>query len=105
MVCEIKAVGPTQIAVEASDGTLHVIGDDKWWMYSNYRGFYRVGKTYMFKNVSREDTWKILDIYEVSRPSFGDNKVKAVAKMVTAKGYEDIQTLSQSDFERMVEVK
>lgn len=104
MVCEIKAVGPTQIAVEASNGTLHVIGDDKWWMYSNYAGFYKVGKTYKFKSLNRADTWQILDVYEVSRPAY-DSKVKAVAKMITDRGYEDIQTLSRSDFDRMVEVK
>ena len=66
--------------------------------------FYQVGKTYKFRNVGRSDTWKILDLYTVNRAAYGD-KMKAVAKMVTDSGYEDIQCLTPGDFERMVEVK
>lgn len=61
--------------------------------------FYKVGKVYKFPN--REDTWTVLDLYEVARPAYG-NKVKAVARMDTPAGLSDIQTLSADDFRRMV---
>lgn len=64
--------------------------------------FYQVGKTYKFRNVGRDDTWLVLDVYQVSTPAYGD-KVKAVAKMTTANGLQDIQTLTQGDFARMVQ--
>jgi len=64
--------------------------------------FFRLGKTYGFK--SREDTWKILDLYQLENGIWGDDK-KAVALLTyTASGQTDIQTLSADDFSRMVEV-
>lgn len=66
-------------------------------------GFYKIGKTYKFKGGGRLDTWKILDVYVIDAPAYGSS-VKAVARMVTPDGLMDIQTLSQDDFDRMVEV-
>lgn len=66
--------------------------------------FYQIGKTYKFRNVGRTDTWTVLDIYTVDKVAIFDSKHKAVARMDTADGMQDIQTLSQADFDRMVEV-
>lgn len=64
--------------------------------------FFQLGKTYGFK--SRQDTWKILDLYQLENGVFGDDK-KAVALMTyKTNGKTDIQALSLDDFDRMVEV-
>ena len=65
-------------------------------------GFYQIGKTYRFSKIGRADVWKILDVYAIDNPAYGD-RVKAVGKMITAEGLTDIQTLTQNDFDRMVE--
>lgn len=105
MVCEIKLLAPYQVAVEAEDGKLYLLSDTQWRFYSDVPSFYEVDQVYRFTSGLRTDTWKILDIYQVDNPEYGDEgKLKAVAKMVTATGTEDIQTLGVHDFKRMVKV-
>lgn len=75
--------------------------------YVNVPTFFQVGKTYKFKErngYQRPDTWKILDLYEVDNPAYGVGKYKAISRMTTEDDFQDIQTLSQHDFDRMVEV-
>ena len=63
--------------------------------------FFQIGKTYKFKSGARADKWMVMDLYLTDNPVHSANK--AVAWMVTSTGERDLQTLSQSDFERMVE--
>jgi hypothetical protein len=105
MVCEIKLLAPYQAVVEGSNGKLFLINDTSWYLYSDVPSFYEVDQKYKFASGWRTDTWKILDIYQVDNPEYGDEgKLKAVAKMITATGTEDIQTLTMHDFKRMVKV-
>lgn len=64
--------------------------------------FFRLGKTYKFPG-SRDDTWTILDLYQIDNPTSWSGRQKAVARMVQPDGMTDIQTLSVHDFQRMVE--
>lgn len=64
--------------------------------------FFRVGVKYRFPR-ERADTWEILEIRQVDNPQPWSGKLKAISKMVTTEGYEDIQALSENDFRRMVE--
>lgn len=104
MVCEIKLLAPYQVVVEGSNGRLYLLSDTQWYLYSDVPSFYEVDQKYKFASGSRSDVWEILDIYQVDNPEYGDGKLKAVAKMITPTGTEDIQTLSVGDFERMVKV-
>lgn len=105
MVCEIKLLATHQVVVEGANGKLYLLSDTQWHSYSDVPSFYEVDQVYRFASGWRTDTWKILDIYQVDNPEDGDEgKLKAVAKMVTATGTEDIQTLGMHDFKRMVKV-
>ena len=69
-------------------------------MWEKPATFFRLGKKYKF--AGRNATWEILDLYEVDEPMYA--KVKAIALMTDLDtGKEDIQTLNDGDFDRMVE--
>lgn len=65
--------------------------------------FYRIGKRYRFPS-GRTDVWLILEIYDVSSFYGNNTRVKAVARRIQTDGHQDIETLSENDFARMVEV-
>jgi hypothetical protein len=101
----VKMVGvDRRLAVRNAEtgGPIYFINEDQLKYYTGKDKFYQVGKTYKFPK--RGDVWKILDVYEVSKVEWHTEKIKAVAKMTTPDGFEDIQTLTLGDYERMVQV-
>jgi hypothetical protein len=101
----VKMVGvDRRIAVKAEmGGSVYFLTEDQLKYYTGKDKFYRVGKRYRFDS-SREDTWFVLDVYQVTNPLYSWSKLKAVARMTTTEGKEDIQTLTLGDYERMVQV-
>lgn len=93
-----------KIAIKNSFGDVFIIknGEDTKY-YEKVSTFFKVGKTYRFNSSTRTDTWTIQSVHELDRPNFGESKWKAVAIMTTKSGYQDLQTLSVPDFERMIE--
>jgi len=104
---KVRMVGPgldPELAIENKYGDIFIIDVAKHKYYKIVGTFFEVGKTYRFDNNSRTDTWTIQSVHELARPQFGESKQKAVAIMTTKSGYQDLQTLSLPDFERMVQV-
>lgn len=102
----VKMIGvDRRLAVRNADlgGPTYFLNEDQLKYYTGKAKFYRVGVRYKFDS-SREDTWLVLDVYQVTNPLYSWSKMKAVARMTTADGKEDIQTLTDSDFARMVQV-
>ncbi len=101
----VKMIGiDRRLAVRNAEtgGPVYFLSEEQLKYYTGKDKFYRVGKTYKFPN--RDDVWKILDVYEVSKTEWRTEKAKAVARMTTPDGFEDIQTLTLGDYERMVQV-
>lgn len=101
----VQIVGHDSVAITNRYDDAFIVDEarlDKY--YTKVETFYKVGKTYRFSNGRRTDTWKIQSVHELARPQIGESKWKAVAVMTTVSGYEDLQTLSKADFNRMEEV-
>jgi hypothetical protein len=101
---KVRMVGPgrdPELAIENQYGDIFIIDHTKHKYYKVVDGFFKVGKTYRFDNNSRTDTWTIQSVHELERPQGGESKQKAVAVMTAKSGYQDLQTLSLPDFDRM----
>ena len=98
----VKMIGTDRrVAVrkEGESSPIYFVTENQLRYYEPMDNFFRLGKRYMLGN--RTDTWLVLDLYEVENPFYGRGRQKAIARMTTADGKEDIQTLNMDDFERM----